>query len=126
MSELGGVFGGLKAMSLLQLLLAFLACIGYALAQGRLVGPRGRRIAWSVAALGAGGFALESSDRMGATMLLAFAVAGLGLFVVLAWLTSRLLGLARSGSQSSAAEPAPQTGGARPRSARPTEHAHST
>ena len=98
MSTLVDVFGSLKAMSQWQLLLAFVACIGYVAAQGRMFGPRGRRIAWASAGVGAAGFALESAEWTFATMLLGFAVAGVGLFVALVWLTSRALGFAQARS----------------------------
>ena len=51
MSVLGDVFGSLKSMSQVQLLLAFIACIGYAFAQGSLLPGRGRRLAM-VASIG--------------------------------------------------------------------------
>ena len=125
MTELGDVFGSLKAMSLLQLLLSFLACIGYALAQGRLIGPRGRHYAWALAVLGAVGFAFDSPEWMRAAMLIAFAVAGLGVFVVVVWVTSRMLGHAQPRVASAQIDTAPQPGAARARPACPTEHAHS-
>ena len=125
MTELGDVFGSLKAMSLLQLLLSFLACIGYALAQGRLVGPRARRCAWALAALGAFGFAFESPEWMRAAMLVAFAVAGLGVFVAVVWVTSRMLGEVHSPAPQTLADPSPQPNAARARTPRPNEHAHS-
>jgi len=93
MSVLGDVFGTLRTMSQLQLLLAFMAFTGYALAQGALVSPKARRIAAATAFLSVGGFALESTQWMYAAMLATFAVAALGLFVAAAWMTSRLLGL---------------------------------
>ena len=131
MSVLGGVFDSLKAMSQLQLLLAFVACTGYALAQGRLLGRRGRRYAASAAGASALGFVAESREWMQASMLLAFAVAGLGLFVAMVWLTSRTLGLARARREAMAggeavAEAAIQPGTARSRTALSGEHAHST
>jgi hypothetical protein len=92
MSVLGDVFDSLKAMTLLQLLLAFIACTGYALAQGGLVSARARRISIGLAALSAIGFAFESSEWMYAAMLLAFAIAGMGLFVMLVWMTSSIVG----------------------------------
>lgn len=130
MSVFGGVFDSLSAMSLLQLLLAFIACIGYALAQGRLVGSRGRQIASVLAALGGAGFALESTEWMDAAMQLAFAVAGMGVFVAMVWLTSRVLGFARTRMQPpedvpQAGAAATQPGAAPVRSTRPGEHAHS-
>ena len=125
MTELGDVFGSLKAMSLLQLLLSFLACIGYALAQGRLVGPRARRNAWALAALGAFGFAFESPEWMRAAMLIAFAVAGLGVFVAVVWVTSRMLGEVHSPAPQALPDSTPQPNTTRARPPRPTEHAHS-
>jgi len=95
MSVLDEVFGSLRAMSQLQLLLAFVACASYALAQGGLIGRKGRRIAWSLTLLSVIGFAFESTEWMHAAMLAAFAIAGLGLFVATAWLMSRALGFSR-------------------------------
>jgi hypothetical protein len=93
MSVLGEVFDSLRFMNQWQLLLAFLACMGYALSQGRLIEPQARRIAAALALVAAAGFAFESAEWTNATMLLAFAVAGLGLFIGSTWLISRLLGL---------------------------------
>lgn len=93
MSVLSDVLNSLQLMTQLQLLLAFLACTGYALAQGKLIPGKGRRIAGSVAFIAAVGFAFESTEWMHAAMLLAFAIAGLGLFIAMTWLISRTLGL---------------------------------
>lgn len=95
MSVLGDVLDSLRAMTQLQLLLAFVACTGYAFAQGDLFGAVGRRRAWCTTALAAVGFGIESTNWTYATMLVAFAVAGLGLFVAGTWLISRALGLSR-------------------------------
>ncbi len=132
MTMLGDVLGSLESMSQLQLLLAFIACIGYAFAQGSLLPPKGRRTAWSAAAIAAAGFAFESTDWTFATVLLGFAVAGMGSFVALVWLTSRALGFGRAplplepdstfaDSAFGTAEPS----GPRARSSRSGEHAHS-
>ena len=131
MSVLGDVFDSLKAMSLLQLLLAFIACIGYASAQGRLLAPRGRRNAGIAAALAAAGFVFESREWTYAAMLLTFAIAGLGVFVAMVWLTSQLLGVARSRrlvaiGDEALAEAAPALDVPRARSAPSGGHAHST
>ena len=96
MSVLADVLSSLRTMTQLQLLLAFLACTGYALGQGGLIGPRGRRIAWAVTLLSALGFAIESTEWMHAAMLATFGVAGLGVFVASAWVISRLLGFTHS------------------------------
>lgn len=89
MSVLGHVFETLAAMSLLQLLLAFTGCMGYALAQGGLLSSRGRRFAGAAALTAAAGFTMLASDWMAAIMLVAFGVAGIGLFVAAAWVLSR-------------------------------------
>lgn len=137
MSVLGDVFGSLKSMSQVQLLLAFIACIGYAFAQGSLLPGRGRRLAGISAALAAFGFALESADWTYATMLLGFAVAGLGSFIALVWITSRALGFGRASprivsddeAEADAAAVAagflPAPAGTAPRVSRTAEHAHS-
>ena len=98
MSVLADVLSSLRTMTQLQLLLAFVACTGYALGQGGLIGPRGRRIAWAVTLLCTLGFAFESTEWMHAAMLATFAVVGLGLFVAGAWIISRLLGFTPSGN----------------------------
>ena len=131
MSVLGDVFGSLESMSQLQLLLAFITCIGYAFAQGSLLLPRGRRAAWFVTAFAASGFAFESPDWTLAAMLLVFALAGMGSFVALVWLTSRALGFgtARRARPTDVASTdaglAASPAAAKPRVARPSEHAHS-
>jgi hypothetical protein len=130
MSVLGDVFDNLRFMSLLQLLLAFFACIGYACAQGRLFGPRGRRAAAGVAGVGAIGFVIESREWMQGAMLIAFAVVGMGLFIAMVWLTSRLLGMARARRQSALDEALPEAavpaGAARALPPLTGGHAHST
>ena len=89
MSVLGHVFDTLATMSLVQLLLAFLGCMGYALAQGGLLAPRGRHWAGASALAAAAAFTLLANDWTAGIMLVAFAVAGLGLFVAAAWVLSR-------------------------------------
>lgn len=127
MSVIGDVFESLRAMSLLQLLLAFVACIGYSLAQGALVSsPRVRGFAGAAAFVGAVGYAILGTEWMHAAMLVAFAFAGMGLFVSIVWVTSRLLGFAGGRSLRSDDEThvAPRSRPAR--SASNAEHAHST
>ncbi len=129
MSVLGDVFGSLKSMSQVQLLLAFMACIGYAFAQGSLLPSRGRRVAWVAAALSAAGFAFVSANWTHATMLLGFAVAGMGSFVALVWLTCRAIGFGRA-TVSDDATPAESgfdvsAAATHPRAARASEPLHS-
>jgi hypothetical protein len=130
MSGLGDVFGGLKAMSQFQLLFAFFACIAYALGQGGLVNARARRYAWGIAFLSAIGFSLESTEWMQATMLLAFAVAGMGLFVGAVWITSHMLGFRRDRPYAALdalqiENAASQRGAARGATSLHGDHAHS-
>jgi hypothetical protein len=93
MTELGDVFDSLKGMGLVQLLLAFLACIGYTLAQGGLLAPRGRGVALSTALVAVGGFVVSSGAWMHSAVLVAFALSALGVFTATAWLCGKLLGL---------------------------------
>ena len=95
MEMLREVFDSLDSTNQVQLLLAFIACTAYVFAQGSLLPARARRLAWLASAAGAAGFAIESPDWTLGTMLVGFAIAGLGSFVALVWLTSRLLGLGR-------------------------------
>ena len=130
MSVLGDVFGSLDSMSQMQLLLAFVGCIGYAFAQGNLLPRKGRRIAWAAAVVAAAGFAFESADWTRAAMLLGFAIVGMGTFIALVWLTSRALGLSRNppAIDNTAAAELPATGTARSapqRGQNPGDHAHS-
>lgn len=104
MSVLGEVLFGLEVMSLPQLLLAFVACTAYQLAQGSLVERRGRRMAWLVAAAASVGFVSLASEWMHAAMLIAFGVATMGLFTFAVWATCRLVGVGRvSGGETEAA-----------------------
>ena len=74
MSVLDDVLESLRLMSQLQLLLAFVACIGYLLAQGGLLGRRGRRGARAGAFRGAAGFVGLGADWLRAAMVVALAV----------------------------------------------------
>ena len=92
MSVLADVFDILRTLSLLQLLLAFIACIGYTLAQGSLLNLRGRAAAATISVVATLAFVLLGSSWAQNTVLVAFAVAGLGVFVAIAWASGRLLG----------------------------------
>lgn len=92
MTVIGDVFDSLKTMSHWQLLLAFVAGIGYTLAQGGLLEARTRGLAALVATLAALGFVLLGPTWAQSAMLLAFSVAGLGAFAAIAWSFGRLLG----------------------------------
>ncbi len=128
MSVISDVFDSFRAMSLLQLMLAFVACIGYSLAQGALVAsPRVRGFAGVAAFVGAIGYSILGTEWMHAAMLVAFALAGMGVFVSVVWVTSRLLGFASECSPRSDDET--QVAVSRSRTAHApqnTEHSHST
>lgn len=96
MTELDDVFDSLNSMSLLQLLVAFVACTAYTLAQGGLLASRSRGIATVTALVAAVAFILLSDARARSTVLVAVAVAGIGAFVAMAWLLGRLFGSARA------------------------------
>jgi len=89
-------------MSLLQLLLGLVACTGYALAQGSIVGGRTRVIACGTAFSAALGFAIEAPEWTYGVMLIAFALTGLGIFVVAVCWLSALMGC--NGNQAAAAD----------------------
>ena len=93
MFALTDVFNGPGATGLLQLLLAFVACMAYLLAQGRLLGTVGRRRAALGALASVAGFVAMDRDWAGAIVLVAFAVAALGLFAAMAWLTAKAIGM---------------------------------
>lgn len=100
MSVLGEVFGSVQNMGFVQLLLAFVACFGYALAQGGLLSGKGRRMAWTIAFIGAAGFAVVSPDWPNAVMLIALAVVAVGSLAALAWVVSRVVGVDRRTAMS--------------------------
>jgi hypothetical protein len=98
----------LRTMGFLQLLLAFVFLTGYALALSSLTGALGRKRSGAVALLAAIAFAALTQPWVHGVLLMAFAVAGLGLFIGLAWALSRVFGLAAGAVQAPldiAAEP---------------------
>ena len=103
MTVIGDVFDSLKAMSQWQLLLAFVAGIGYTLAQGGLLAARTRTVAAMVAAVSVLAFVGLGSTWAQSAMLVAFSVAGLGAFVAIAWVCGELLGFGAA-SPSTAAD----------------------
>lgn len=96
MSVLEEVVDTVRNMGFAQLLLAFVACFGYALAQGGLLSGKGRRIAWAIAFVGAAGFAVASPDWPDAVMLIALAVVAIGSLAAVVWVVSRMVGVDRS------------------------------
>lgn len=88
MSELGD---SLERMSFVQLLLLFGFVTCYVLALGGLFGPAVRLRAGGLALLQAMGFIALTDPWVHGALLVAFVVAGLGLFVMLSWLLARWL-----------------------------------
>jgi hypothetical protein len=101
----------LRAMTLLHLLLAFLACTGYMLAEGQLAPVRVRQYGGVVAAASAIWFVIDSPQWTAGAMLVAFAVGIAGLFTAFVWLLSAALGL-RHAANVVAAHPAIEAPGA--------------
>ena len=97
MSELHNT---LRTMGFIQLLLAFVFLTGYALALSSLTGALGRKRAGVVALLAAVGFAAITQPWVHGVLLMVFAVAGLGLFIAIVWMLSRLFGLAAGRAQA--------------------------
>ena len=98
----------LRSMGFIQLLLAFVFLTAYALALSGLTGALGRKRAGAVALLSAIGFAAATQPWAHGVILIAFAVAVLGLFIASAWALSTLFGLAAEKAQpptDNAAEP---------------------
>jgi hypothetical protein len=89
MAELGD---SLERMNFGQLLLLFGFVISYVLSLGAMLGTRLRVRAALLAVLMAAGFSALTDPWVHGALLMIFVVAGLGLFVVLAWLLARWLG----------------------------------
>lgn len=127
MTELDDVFDSLNSMSLLQLLMAFVACMAYSLAQSGLIASRSRALATLGAMVAASGFVVLSDTWAYSAVLVAVAVAGIGAFVAIAWLLGRVFGPAPAPVVSSAealAFPEPDlAAAAAPKSARPRRRA---
>lgn len=111
MTMLQGIAESLRAMTLLHLLLAFLACMGYLVAEGQLAPVRMRLYGGLVAAASAVWFVIDSPQWTAGAMLVALAVGIVGLFTALVWLLSAALGL-RHAVSVAAAQPATETVGA--------------
>jgi len=110
MTMLHDVAESLQAMTLLHLLLAFLACIGYMLAEGQLAPRRVRVYGGLVAFASAVWFIIDSPQWTAGAMLVALAVGIVGMFTALVWVLSAALGL-RHAANVVAAQPAPEAAG---------------
>jgi hypothetical protein len=106
MNVIGEVQDSLRSMGFGPLLLAmmFLAC--YPLALGTFATPHARLRCRLVAAMCVLGFAVMAPSWVHAALFAALAVVAMGFFIVLAWLLSRMLGVA-SRRESDPREAAP-------------------
>ncbi|MET0335877.1 MAG: hypothetical protein ABW190_16535 [Rhizobacter sp.] len=85
---------------------AFVAC--YALALGGMFGPTGSQRAAGLAALSAVLFCVFADYWVHGALLVLFAVAGMGVFVAVAWALARLAGwFVQSGERVDTPTPAP-------------------
>lgn len=104
MSELNRTLHGLGFE---QLLLALVFLASYALALSGLTGERGRRRAALLALLAAIGFAARTDPWVHGALLMAFAVAGMGLFILAVWLVCSLFGFGGKPPPATATPAAP-------------------
>ena len=95
MTEMGDLSITLNGMGFVQLVLAFAFLISYALAIGGMFGATGRRRAALAAFVAAVAFAAMTKPWVNGVLLVVFAIAGVGLFITLAWALSLLFGAAR-------------------------------
>ncbi|MBX3645691.1 MAG: hypothetical protein KF720_21745 [Rubrivivax sp.] len=115
MAELGD---SLERMSFVQLLLLFGFVTCYVLAIGGLFGSTVRLRAAGLALLQAGAFTALTDPWVHGALFMAFAVAGLGLFVLLSWLLARALGP----RQALPLPPETQAGGTASSLSQPSRH----
>jgi len=114
MTMLHDVAESLRAMTLLHLLLAFLACTGYMLAEGQLAPVRVRLYGGLVAAASAIWFVIDSPQWTAGAMLVALAVGIVGVFTALVWLLSAALGLRHAAHVAVVPPPATEAAGLAP------------
>jgi hypothetical protein len=82
----------LQNMGALQLLLALVFLGAYAVLLGGFVEGRAQAIAALVAALAASVFTARTDPWVHGVLLVAFVVVGMGLFIAVAWVVTRLAG----------------------------------
>lgn len=83
------IAASLDKLSLLQMVLAWTFLAGYATALGGMLEARGSRRAAGLAVLAAVLFCVLAENWVHGALLVMFAVAGMGLFVAVAWVLSR-------------------------------------
>lgn len=95
MSALNELDHTLHAMGLVQVMLMFAFLTSYSLALGGMFDALGRRCAGLAALVSAVGFVVSTPAWVHGAVLVAFAVVGVGLFIVMVWALSIALGLDR-------------------------------
>lgn len=96
MTNMGDLGATLNGMGFVQLVLAFAFLTSYALAIGGMFGALGRRRAALAAFAAAVGFAAMTAPWVNGVLLVVFAIAGIGLFIALAWGLSLGFGAVRT------------------------------
>jgi len=120
---IGDVANNLEAMSPPQYVLAFTFLGSYPLALGRFISARGRCFAIAMAAAAATGFAALSDPWEYGVMVVALALAGMGLFVAAAWTMWTLASWRDAYQQRPRHEPEPAPAPRPTRAVRPQRHA---
>ena len=93
MSVASDLHSSLESMGFVQLLLAIVFLAAYTVACSPLFGGRGRLRATAIALLAAVGFVAATRPWAHGVLMVACAVAGLGLFSALGWVLSSVLNL---------------------------------
>ena len=107
MSELGGLHSTLQTLSFVELVLAFAAVLGYAMALNASFSARIRSFAALLALVAAAAFAASMTQWIEGVMLMALVVAAMGVFVGIVWALSAICGLTGRVSAESVSLPAP-------------------
>jgi O-antigen/teichoic acid export membrane protein len=107
MSVASELHTSLRSMGFMQLLLAIVFLTAYSIACSTLFGGRGRARASVVALLAAVAFTALTTPWVHGVLMVTGAVAGLGVFAALAWVSSAALNVAgiKALEESSAAAP---------------------
>jgi len=95
MTMLHDVYADLRTMSLLHLLLAFLAFSSYLFAEGHLIPSRARAGAAALALLSVAAFVVTAPQWTTGIMLVVLAIGLIGVFAAIVWGLSATLGLGR-------------------------------
>lgn len=112
MNVIGEVQASLRSMGFGPLLLAMLFLASYPLAIGSFATRTARLRCQAGALASVGGFAVLAPSWVHAAVIAAVGVAGIGAFVLLTWLLSRLLGVAERRDAAALDDVPAEAGGA--------------